>query len=78
MRKLILGLVLALAAGLPAYAQQQQQGPSPEDIAAKRDKETLDRQYQNAIKNAQPTVVQTKSDPWATMRAPTAAAEPKR
>ncbi len=77
MRKLILGLVLALAAGLPAYAQQQQ-GPSPEDIAAKRDKETLDRQYQNAIKNAQPTVVQTKSDPWATMRAPTAAAEPKR
>jgi hypothetical protein len=77
MRKLILGLVLALAAGLPAYAQQQQ-GPSAEDIAEKRDKETLDRQYQNAIKNTQPTAVQTKTDPWASMRAPTAAGEPKR
>ncbi len=77
MRKLILGLVLALAAGLPAYAQQQ--GPSAEDIAEKRDKETLDRQYQNAIKNAQPaTAQQTKSDPWASMRAPTAATESKR
>ena len=77
MRKLILGLVLALAAGLPAYAQQQQ-GPSSEDIAEKRDKETLDRQYQNAIKNAQPAAAQTKTDPWATLRTPTPATQSKR
>ncbi len=77
MRKLILGLVLALAVGLPAYAQQQQ-GPSAEDIAEKRDKETLDRQYQNAIRNSQPTTVQTKSDPWATMRTPTPGTDSKR
>jgi len=77
MRKLILAAVLiGLAApAVPAFAQQE--GPSAEDRAEKRDKDNLDRQYNNALKAMQGTPSTTKSnDPWATMRAPSAPATP--
>jgi hypothetical protein len=77
MRKLILAAVLiGLAAPiLPAFAQQE--GPTAEDRAEKRDKDNLDRQYNNALKAMQGTPSTAKSnDPWATMRAPTAPPPP--
>jgi hypothetical protein len=79
MRKLILAAMLAGLAvpAVPAFAQNQ--GPTPEDMAEKRDKDTLDRQYKNALKAMQGAPAQAKSnDPWATMRAPSAEQHPKR
>jgi hypothetical protein len=77
MRKLILAAVLVGLAA-PAVPVHAQQGPTPEDIAEKRDKETLDRQYKNALKAMQgdSTQAAAKTDPWATMRAPTPASAP--
>jgi hypothetical protein len=74
MRKLFLAAVLAAIAvpAVPAFAQQE--GPTAEERAEKRDKENLDRQYKNALKAMQGTPAQAKNDPWATMRAPTPAA----
>ena len=79
MRKLILAAVLAGLAlpAVPAFAQDK--GPTPEDIEEKREKATIDRQYNNALKAMQGAPAQAKSnDPWATMRAPTAPPQPKR
>ena len=80
MRRLIVAGALAAVLAVPAHAQQQ--GPSAEEQAEKRDKETLDRQYKNALKNVPPSTAQSKSDPWATMRSPstpaTQGAQPKR
>jgi len=78
MRKLILAAVLiGLAApAVPAFAQDQN---AQQDMAEKRDKDTLDRQYKNALKAMQGAPAQAKSnDPWSSMRAPTAQPEPKR
>ena len=50
-----------------------------EDIVVRvGDKETLDRQYKNALKAMQgdSTQAAAKTDPWATMRAPTPASAP--
>jgi hypothetical protein len=71
MRKIVLGLAFAGVLAVPVHAQDKP--PTPEEIAEKRDRETLDRQYKNALKAMQANPGQAKTDPWATMRAPTAA-----
>jgi hypothetical protein len=70
MRKVIYAAVLiALAApAVPAFAQDQ--GPTAEERAEKRDKDNLDRQYKNALKAMQGKESAGKNDPWASMRAP--------
>ena len=75
MRKIVLGLALASVLAVPVHAQDKP--PTPDEIAEKRDKETLDRQYNNALKAMQANPGQaTKTDPWATMRAPTHTSTP--
>jgi len=77
MRKLILAAVLmGLAApAVPAFAEDNAQ----QDMAEKREKDTLDRQYKNALKAMQGAPASAKSnDPWSSMRAPTTQPEPKR
>jgi hypothetical protein len=79
MRKVIFAAVLIGLAvpAVPAFAQQE--GPTAEERAEKRDKENLDRQYKNALKAMQGKESAAKNDPWSSMRAPTPpAAEPKR
>jgi len=72
MRKIVVAAVLAGTLAIPVHAQQRGggEGPSAEEIAEKREKEALDRQYKNALKNVQGQESQKKNDPWASMRAP--------
>jgi hypothetical protein len=78
MRKLVFAAVL-VALALPAMPAFAQEGPTAEERAEKRDKENLDRQYNNALKAVQGKESAAKNDPWASMRAPTApASQPKR
>ena len=75
MRKIVLGLLLAGVLAVPVHAQDQ--GPTPDERAEKRDQETLDRQYNNALKAVRGNPAQAaKTDPWATLRAPTPASTP--
>jgi len=74
MRKIVIGMaVLALLAGGQALAQRRNPPtapaqPTPEELAKKREKETLDREYQNALRNTDQNTAPVRVDPWANMR----------
>ncbi len=75
MRKLIIAAVL-IGVAVPAVpAAAQDQGPTAEERAEKREKDNLDRQYSNALKAMQGAPAPAKNDPWASMRAPTVPAQ---
>jgi hypothetical protein len=76
MRRLIVATALFAVFVVPAHAQRQRnREPTPEEMAEKREKEALDRQYKNALKNLPRPESPKKNDPWASMRAPS---EPNR
>ena len=72
MLRLMVGIaMLALVAG-PALAQQRRgRAPtpvSPEEIQKKKDREAIDKQYQDALKRTDKNAAPAKVDPWANMR----------
>jgi len=74
MRRIVIGMaVLALLAGGPALAQRRNPPaapaqPTPEEIIKKRDKDALEREYQNALRNTDQNTTPVRVDPWANMR----------
>jgi hypothetical protein len=72
MKRFTLGAVILALLATPVYAQKRKAAPeaTPEELQKKRDAETVDRNYNSALKRMEQPGSAGRTDPWSNMRGP--------
>ena len=71
MRRVTIGVILLALLAVPASAQEKRGEVTAEEILKKKDSEAVSKQYDSTMKRQkQDGTTPTRTDPWATMRAP--------